>query len=288
MKQIQWFPGHMAKARRLIEEKLPITDIVFELLDARIPMSSRNPMMDEIIKNKPRLVILNKSDLADENITKEWIDYYNDIGVPAISVDSIREDVLNKIYPLIHKILNPLRQKEVRKGMKPRPFRGMIIGIPNVGKSQFINNLAGKTKVKTGNVPGVTKIQSFITTKKDLILFDNPGVLWPKFENEDVAMNLATMGSIKDNLLPLDEVMIYAIKHLMKYYPNNIKTRYKIEISDPEDVLAIIDQIGIKRGCKISGGEIDYEKVYKLFLYDLRNLKLGRISLERVNTDVQL
>ncbi len=286
MKQIQWFPGHMAKARRLIEEKLPITDIVFELLDARIPLSSKNPSMDEIIKNKPRLVILNKADLADEKITEEWIEYYHDQNITALAVDSIKDDAIKQIYPKIKEILRPLREKEIKKGMKPRPYRAMIIGIPNVGKSQLINNLAGKNKVKTGNVPGVTKIQSFITAKKDLILFDNPGVLWPKFENEIVGLNLAAIGSIKDDILPLDEVTIFAIKFLAKYYPEKLKERYGIDVSGEIEPIEILNKIGLKRGCIISGGEIDYEKVYRLFLYDLRNLKLGRISFERVGMDV--
>ncbi len=288
MKQIQWFPGHMAKARRLIEEKLPVTDIVYELLDARAPLSSKNPSMVEIIKNKPRLVILNKSDLADDRITKEWIDYYAEQDIKAVAVDSIKEDVLNKIYGLTLDVLKPLREKEARKGMKPRPFRAMIIGIPNVGKSQFINNIAGKNKVKTGNVPGVTKIQSYITAKKDLILFDNPGVLWPKFENETVGFNLATIGSIRDDILPLDEVVVFAIRYLIKHYPGKLKDRYGIDMENEADATSIIEKIGKRRGCIISGGNIDYEKVYKIFLYDLRNNKLGKISFERVEDNVQL
>ncbi|XFA98195.1 ribosome biogenesis GTPase YlqF [Candidatus Izemoplasma sp. B36] len=280
MKQIQWFPGHMAKARRLIEEKLPIIDIVYELLDARIPESSRNPMLGDIIKNKPKLVILNKSDLADETKTKEWLLKYEKQGINCIAVNSLTGNALNIVYKKTLEILKPLIEKEAKKGMKARSYRAIVIGIPNVGKSQFINNLAGKNKVKTGNIPGVTKVQSYIKTKKDLLLLDNPGILWPKFENEEVSFNLALLGSIKDDILPLDEVCIYGIKFLAKHYPNKLKERYGITIEGEINPIDIMDQIGLRRGCKISGGEIDYDRVINLFLYDLRNLKLGRITFE--------
>ncbi len=280
MKQIQWFPGHMAKARRLIEEKLPIIDIVYELLDARIPESSRNPMLGDIIKNKPKLVILNKSDLADETKTKEWVLKYEKQGINCVAVNSLTGNALNIVYKKTLEILKPLIEKEAKKGMKARSYRAIVIGIPNVGKSQFINNLAEKNKVKTGNIPGVTKVQSYIRTKKDLLLLDNPGVLWPKFENEEVSFNLALLGSIKDDILPLDEVCIYGIKFLAKHYPNKLKERYGIIIEKEIDPIEIMDQIGLRRGCKISGGGIDYDRVINLFLYDLRNFKLGRITFE--------
>lgn len=280
MKQIQWFPGHMAKARRLIEEKLPIIDIVYELLDARIPESSRNPMLGDIIKNKPKLVILNKADLADETKTNEWILKYEKQGINCIAVNSLTGNALNIVYKKTLEILKPLIDKEAKKGMKARSYRAIVIGIPNVGKSQFINNLAGKNKVKTGNIPGVTKVQSYIKTQKDLLLLDNPGVLWPKFENEEVSFNLALLGSIKDDILPLDEVCIYGINFIAKHYPNKLKERYGITIEDEINPIDIMDQIGLRRGCKISGGEIDYDRVINLFLYDLRNLKLGRITFE--------
>lgn len=280
MKQIQWFPGHMAKARRLIEEKLPIVDIVYELLDARIPESSRNPMLGEIIRNKPRLVILNKSDLADKDKTNEWLNKLESEGLNCVAVNSLTGNALPIIYNKTLEILKPLIEKEARKGMKERSYRAIVIGIPNVGKSQFINNLAGKNKVKTGNIPGVTKVQSYIKTNKDLLLLDNPGVLWPKFENESVSFNLALLGSIKDDILPLDEVCIYGIKFIAKHYPNRLSERYGIKVNEEINPIEIMDQIGARRGCKISGGEIDYDRVINLFLYDLRNLKLGRITFE--------
>ena len=287
MKQIQWFPGHMAKARRLVEEKLPIVDIVYELLDSRIPESSRNPMLDEIIKNKPRLVILNKSDLADDERTQEWLKRYTKQGMNCVAINSLTGNVLSIIYKKTIEILKPLVEKEAKKGMQARSYRAMVVGIPNVGKSQFINNLAGKNKVKTGNLPGVTKIQSYIRTQKNLLLLDNPGILWPKFENKRVSFNLALLGSIKDDILPLDEVAIYGIKFLAEKYPGRLKEKYGVTLQGDFDPIQIMDQIGVRRGCRISGGEIDYDRVINLFLYDVRNLKLGRMTFETIN-DVEI
>lgn len=282
MKQIQWFPGHMQKARRQIEEKLSIIDIVYEIIDARIPESSRNPFLGEIIKDKPKLLVLNKTDLADEKLTKEWIKKYESMGIDCIACNALTGNNLNKIYKKTEEILKPLVEKEVAKGMQKRPFRAIVIGIPNVGKSQFINNLAGKNKVKTGNMPGVTKNQSYIKTNSNLILLDNPGVLWPKFEDERVGLNLALLGSIKDDILPLDEVCIYGIKFLVERYPDNLAERYNLKDFTDLTPVEIMDEIGKKRGCKISGGEIDYDRVINLFLYDLRNQKIGRLTLETV------
>jgi len=281
MKQIQWFPGHMQKARRQIEEKLPIIDIVYELIDARIPESSRNPLLLEIIKNKPHLIVLNKADLADPYETKKWIEYYKKIGFRCISVNSLTGNVFTEVYKETQEILTDLKAKELNKGMKDRVFRAIVIGIPNVGKSQFINNMAGKNKVKTGNMPGVTKTQSFIKTKGDLLLLDNPGVLWPKFEDNIIAMNLALLGSIKDEILPLDEIAIYGIKFFSQHYPKELKEKYNIELENLDNPVEILDAIGKRRGCLLPGGVIDYDRVINLFLYDVRNMKLGKITLER-------
>ncbi len=272
----------MAKARRLIEEKLPIIDIIYELLDARIPDSSRNPMLLEIVRNKPILVILNKSDLADDKKTDAWVKKFEEEGHHCIAINSLTGNILSIIHKKTMEMLKPLKEKEERKGMQGRAYRAMVIGIPNVGKSQFINNLAGKNKVKTGNIPGVTKIQSFIKAQNDLVLLDNPGVLWPKFENERVSYNLALLGSIKDEILPLDEVAIYGIKFLTSHYPNAIHERYGIDINLETEPIQVLDLIGEKRGCKVSGGYIDYDRVINLFLYDVRNLKLGKMTFETV------
>jgi len=282
LKQIQWFPGHMQKARRQIEEKLPVIDIVYEIRDARIPESSRNPLLMEIVKGKPILVILNKSDLADPMKTKEWIQKYEQSGMHCIELNSLTGNVFSQVNQKTQIILQGLKEKEEKKGMTARPFRAMVIGIPNVGKSQFINNMAGKNKVKTGNLPGVTKTQSFIKTKGDLLLLDNPGVLWPKFEDESIGFHLALLGSIKDDILPLDEVAIFGIRYLLNHYPNRLKERYGIDADIETPILEIFDQIGINRGCRLSGGDIDYDRVINLFLYDIRNSKLGRITIESI------
>ncbi|MDY0023344.1 MAG: ribosome biogenesis GTPase YlqF [Candidatus Izemoplasmatales bacterium] len=286
MKQIQWFPGHMAKARRQIEEKLKVVDIVYEILDARIPLSSANPMLNEIIKNKPKLILLNKVDLADPNVTSSWVEYYQTHGIEALAINSLTDNLEKKIYQKTREILSETIQKEEARGMKDRPFNAMVMGIPNVGKSQFINNLAKKNKVKTGNKPGVTKIQSFLNAGDNLRVYDNPGVLWPKFDDELTGMKLALLGSIKDSILSLDDIALFGIDYLKEYYPYVLKERYDIDISVINDRIEILDEIGKKRGCLISGGSIDYDRVFNLFLNDLRNGQLGRLSFDRVKEDV--
>jgi ribosome biogenesis GTPase A len=286
MKQIQWFPGHMAKARRQIEEKLKVIDIVYELVDARIPLSSSNPMLNEIIKNKPKLVLLNKDDLADPSITKKWIDYYKSQGIEAISVNSLTGNLEKTIYQKTKEILSDLILKEKERGMTERPFNAMVLGIPNVGKSQFINNLAKKNKAKTGNLPGVTRIQSFLNAGDNLRIYDNPGVLWPKFDDESTGFKLALLGSIKDSIIPLDDVTLYGIDYLKKFYPKSLENRYNLNLSELESNLDILNEIGKKRGCLVSGGEIDYDRVFNLFLNDLRNGILGRMSFERTEENV--
>ncbi|MDD3712051.1 MAG: ribosome biogenesis GTPase YlqF [Candidatus Izemoplasmatales bacterium] len=283
MKQIQWFPGHMAKARRQIEEKLQVIDIVYEVVDARIPLSSSNPMLNDIIRHKPKLILLNKDDLADPKITKEWIKYYKKNAVEALPINSLTDNLEKTIYQKTLEILRDTIEKEAAKGMKPRPFNAIVIGIPNVGKSQFINNLAKKNKAKTGNLPGVTKIQSFLNAGDNLRVYDNPGVLWPKFDDELTGMKLALLGSIKDSILPIDEVTLFGIEYLKKHYPESLEKRYGIDLTALVDNIEILDAIGKKRGCLVSGGEIDYDRVYNLFLNDLRNGLLGRMSFERVD-----
>lgn len=286
MKQIQWFPGHMAKARRQIEEKLQVIDIVYEVVDARVPLSSSNPMLNDIIRHKPKLILLNKDDLADPKITKEWIKHYKENAIEALSINSLTDNLEKTIYQKTLEILRDTIEKEAAKGMKPRPFNAIVIGIPNVGKSQFINNLAKKNKAKTGNLPGVTKIQSFLNAGDNLRVYDNPGVLWPKFDDELTGMKLALLGSIKDSILPIDEVTLFGIEYLKKHYPQSLEKRYGIDLTSLNDNIEILDAIGKKRGCLISGGEIDYDRVYNLFLNDLRNGLLGRMSFERVDQNV--
>lgn len=281
MKQIQWYPGHMAKAKRLIEEKLKLIDIVYELVDARIPESSRNPMMDDITNHKDKILILNKADLADPIITKMWGDYYEKHNIPYVICNSLNDKILADVYQKTKEVLKHLHDKDLEKGKQKRNFKAMVIGVPNVGKSQFINNLAGKNKVKTGNIPGITKMQTFIRAQNDLLLFDNPGVLWPKFSTLDQAFRLALMGTIKDAILPLDEVTIFGIEYLRENYPTHLTKRYGFEIDQDMSTIDIIDQIGRRRGALISGNEIDYERVFKLFLYDIRQGALGALSFEK-------
>ncbi|MDT8337489.1 MAG: ribosome biogenesis GTPase YlqF [Candidatus Izemoplasmatales bacterium] len=286
MKQIQWFPGHMAKARRQIEEKLKVVDIVYEVVDARIPLSSSNPMLNDIIKGKPKLVLLNKIDLADPKITEQWINYYKKQGIEALAINSLNDNLESIIYNKTKAILADEIEKEVSRGMKPRPFNAMVLGIPNSGKSQFINNLAKKNKVRTGNKPGVTKMQSFLNAGDNLRVYDNPGVLWPKFDDELTGMKLALLGSIKDSILPIDDITLYGIEYLKQHYPHSIEKRYNLKLDNLETTIDILDEIGCKRGCLISGGEIDYDRVYNLFLNDLRNGFLGRLSFERTDKNV--
>jgi ribosome biogenesis GTPase A len=281
MKQIQWFPGHMAKARRLIEEKLKIIDVVYEIVDARIPESSRNPMMDQIIQHKDKILILNKADLADPHVTDQWAKYYDQMGMAYVVCNSLNDQIAKKVYEETTKLLAHLHDEDINKGRVKRNFKAMVIGVPNVGKSQFINNMAGKNKVKTGNTPGITKNQSFIKAYKDLLLFDNPGVLWPKFETKEQAFRLALMGTIKDEILPLDDVTIFGIEFLRNHYQKALEKRYGFEIDEDMTTIDIIDMIGRKRGAIMAGNQVDYERVYHLFLYDLRNGALGALSFEK-------
>lgn len=280
MKQIQWFPGHMAKAKRLIEEKLPLVDIVFCLIDARIPIASQNPLLQGIIKDKPTLFLLNKADLADESQNQKWVFSFEKQGIPALAVNSLTGNPIKQVVDKSKAILKNVFEKEHIRGMTERPIRAMVIGIPNVGKSQFINKLSGKNKVKTGDKPGVTKMQVFLKAANELELLDNPGVLWPKIESKDAAMYLALIGSIKEDILPIDEICLFGIDFLIHNYPKGLSERYSLENVKEKTALEVLDEIGIRRGCISKGNEIDYERVFKLFLYDFRNMAFGRITIE--------
>lgn len=276
---IQWFPGHMAKARREVTEKLKLVDLIFELTDARIPLSSRNPMIDEIINHKPRIVLLNKADLADTRKTQEWINYFEKHNVVAIPINSQSGDGLStiriKAKELVHEKLDKMRAK----GIKPRAIRAMVVGIPNSGKSTLINRLAKKNIAKTGNTPGVTKTQQWIKVGKELELLDTPGILWPKFEDETVGYNLALTGAIKDTILNLQDIAVFALRFLEREYPDRLKERYGFD-SIPEEIVEIFDAIGEKRGCLMGGGLVDYDKTADVIIRDIRSLKLGRLTFE--------
>ncbi|MCU6795313.1 ribosome biogenesis GTPase YlqF [Paenibacillus sp. WQ 127069] len=282
---IQWFPGHMTRARRQIQEKLKLIDVVIELLDARIPMSSRNPMIDEILQNKPRLVLLNKHDLADPAVTAEWVAYFADKGLQALPVDSANGNQTKDIMVRCKELFGDKIATQVRKGINPRPVRALIVGIPNVGKSTLTNRLAGKKIAATGDRPGVTKGQQWIKVGSEMELLDTPGILWPKFEDQMVGMRLAATGAIKEELLNIADIALYVVRYLTVHYGASLQERFSIEKlpDDPQDtdaMIEVMEAIGRKRGALISGGRVDLEKASLTILRELRAGKMGRISLE--------
>lgn len=277
---IQWFPGHMAKARREVTEKLKLVDIIFELVDARIPYSSRNPMIDEIIQHKPRLVLLNKADMADKEATREWISFFAEQGIRALAINSQAGEGMRDIAQASQEILKEKFDRLKAKGVNPRAIRAMIVGIPNAGKSTLINRLAKKNIARTGNTPGVTKSQQWIKVAKEMELLDTPGILWPKFEDQEVGMKLAITGAIKDTLLNLQDLTVYSLRFLEQKYPERLKERYQFD-SVPEDVVEVFDHIGKLRGCLMGGGLVDYDKVAELVIREIRSEKFGPLSFER-------
>ncbi|MCY8936229.1 ribosome biogenesis GTPase YlqF [Peribacillus frigoritolerans] len=276
---IQWFPGHMAKARREVTEKLKLIDIIFELVDARIPASSRNPMIDEIIQHKPRVILLNKADMADPAKTNMWLEHYKSQGKTAIAINSQAGNGLNQITAASKNLLKEKYERMESRGIKPRAIRAMIVGIPNVGKSTLINRLAKKNIAKTGNTPGVTKAQQWIKVGKELELLDTPGILWPKFEDQEVGLKLALTGAIKDTILNLHEVSLYGLRFLEKEYPERLKSRYNLDVI-PQETLELFDAVGKFRGCLASGGFIDYDKTAELVVREIRSEKMGPLTFE--------
>jgi ribosome biogenesis GTPase A len=277
---IQWFPGHMAKAKREISQMMKLVDLVIELKDARIPYSSTNPMINEIIGSKPRLILLNKAEMADKKITKDWINYYKDNNIIALDIDSITGYNIKNIIPYAKIVLADEFKKREARGIKKTSIRAMILGIPNVGKSTLINKLAKRKAVNVGDKPGVTKTQSWIKISPELDLLDTPGILWPKFEDEIVGIKLAMCGSIKDDILDLEALSVKSLDYLKENYPDNLMNRYNldnIEI-DSHDLLEVIAN---KRGCILKGGIPDLERVEKLIMNELRDLKIGRMSYEK-------
>ncbi len=269
---INWYPGHMAKAKRLIREKLDVIDIVFEVLDARMPYSSKIPDLDQLIKNKPRLLILTKYDLCDEKETNKWIQFYKEQGYGVLPVNLMdTKNVTKEIISLTERLLHDENEKRLAKGLRKRRARALVVGIPNVGKSTLINRLAGKKVVNVGNKPGVTKSLDWIRVNEDLELLDTPGILWPKLEEETVAFNLATFTAIKEEILPLDEVAVYILKMLSMHSPSILEERYGVTHFDVEEIEDVFIQIGKRRGCLMRGGEVDYDKVITILLNDIKN-----------------
>ena len=275
---INWYPGHMAKTKREIKEKLDLIDIVFEVIDARIPDSSKNKEIESIIKDKPKILIMTKLDLCDEEVTKKWVEYYESLGYKVIALDLINNPNLNLIYRETNLIKENINKKRNEKGLKERRIRALILGIPNVGKSTLINRLVGRKATSVGNKPGVTKQLEWIRINNDIELLDTPGILWPKLDNEKVALNLASMMAIKEEILDSEEIAIYVINTMLNLYRENIVNRYNI--TDTSDIVVILDQIGKKIGA-IRNNETDYEKVYTTVLKDLHAGYLGKVTFDR-------
>ena len=279
---INWYPGHMKKTMDNIRSSLKLVDIVGEIIDSRIPISSKNPVIDDVLKDKPRIMILNKSDMADENETKKWLSYYRKKGYGAVVVDALHSKGLDKIYSVAKEMLADKFKKLEEKNLSAKTIRMMIVGIPNVGKSTFINSISKRKSAKIGDRPGVTKQVQWIKTKNDLELLDTPGVLWPTFEDERIGLHLAFTGAIKDEIMDIENLAFRFIDELNKRDVNILKNRYNLSEDSYEDTLYLMDEIGRNRGAILKKNEIDYFKVANLVLDDFRKVKLGRITLETV------
>ena len=279
---INWYPGHMAKTKREIKEKLPLIDVVYEVVDARMPISSKVIDIDDIIKNKPRILIMTKYDMCDKSQTDKIIKYYKEKGYSVVPVDLIKNTNVNLIIKETSKVSDIINVERKKKGLKPKQsVRALVIGAPNVGKSTLINRLVGKKKTVTGNKPGVTKQLSWIRVGSNIELLDTPGILWPKLENQEHAYKLAALSSVKEEVVDLQDLSIYILHKLNELYPNYLEKRYGITtVSD--DIIATLEEIGNRRGAKISGGEIDYDKVYSIIIRDLKEGLIGPITLDRL------
>ena len=279
---INWYPGHMAKTKREIKEKLPLIDVVYEVVDARMPISSKVIDIDDIIKNKPRILIMTKYDMCDKSQTDKIIKYYKEKGDSVVPVDLIKNTNVNLIIKETSKVSDIINVERKKKGLKPKQsVRALVIGAPNVGKSTLINRLVGKKKTVTGNKPGVTKQLSWIRVGSNIELLDTPGILWPRLENQEHAYNLAALSSVKEEVVDLQDLSIYILHKLNELYPNYLEKRYGITtVSD--DIIATLEEIGNRRGAKISGGEIDYDKVYSIIIRDLKEGLIGPVTLDRL------
>ena len=276
---IQWYPGHMTKTVRMMQDNIKLIDLIIELTDARIPESGRNPDIEKLGNGKARLLILSKADLADERVNRLWQDYYREKGLETVVMDTRARGMAKSIMPAVMRACSAKIERDKARGMKPRPIRAMVAGIPNVGKSTFINSFSGKSLAKTGNKPGVTRGKQWIRMNDKVELLDTPGLLWPKFEDERVGENIAMIGSINDLILNEDELTLTMIGRLKAAYPGLLSDRFGIDesLAGP----AIMEAVGVKRGCLKKGGEVDYSRVSAVMLEEFRSGKIGRISLER-------
>lgn len=277
----QWYPGHMTKAKRMMQENIGLIDLVIELVDARIPLSSRNPDIDELGKNKSRLILLNKSDLADEGANRLWMDYFKGKGFHVLEINARSGQGLKSIQGTVKEACKEKIERDRKRGIKNRPVRAIVVGIPNVGKSTFINSFAGKACTKTGNKPGVTKGKQWIRMNKELELLDTPGILWPKFESEEVGRNLALIGSMNDEILEMTELAADLITFLLKHYREQLAERYRMDdLDDMATPLLVLTHICEDRKCYKRGQEADYEKASSIVMEDFRSGRIGRITLE--------
>lgn len=275
----QWYPGHMTKAKRMMEENIKLIDLIIELVDARIPLSSRNPEIDQLGKNKARMILLNKADLADNKYNKVWMEYFKEKGFHVVEINSKSGSGIKSIQGVVQEACKEKIERDRKRGILNRPVRAMVVGIPNVGKSTFINAFAGKACTKTGNKPGVTKGKQWIRLNRSLELLDTPGILWPKFEDQAVGMRLAFIGSMNDEILHTDELAYDLINFLKNKYASLLQARYEIEPEETDEI-AIMNQIARKRNCYMKGQELDIMKASALFIEEFRSGKLGRITLE--------
>ena len=276
MATIQWFPGHMSKARRQVQESIKFVDFVTVLVDARLPLSSQNPMLTKIVGEKPKLLVLNKADLADPVRLKEWQTYFEGQGIPTLALNSKEQSAVKKVTDAAKRLMADKLARQKERGIRIETLRTMIIGIPNAGKSTLMNRLAGKKIAVVGNKPGVTKGQQWLKSNKDLEILDTPGILWPKFEDETVALKLALTGAIKDNLLPMDEVTIFGLNYFKEHYPEELTARFKqLDLSQeaPDMIMDLTQKLGFRD---------DYDRFYSLFVKDVRDGKLGRYCLDTV------
>ncbi len=280
MANYQWYPGHMTKAKRMMQEDIKLIDLVIELVDARVPLSSRNPDIDELGKNKSRMILLNKSDLADTKKNKIWMDYFTSKGFYAVEINSKTGTGIKAIQGAVQEACKEKIERDKRRGIINRPVRAMVVGIPNVGKSTFINSYAGKACAKTGNKPGVTKGKQWIRLNKSLELLDTPGILWPKFEDQTVGLHLAMIGSMNDEIIHLDELACDLIRFLHVEYNGLLEKRYDIEITDQQEAYEVIEAVCMSRKCFLKGEKPDVMKASSIIMEDFRNGRLGRITLE--------
>ncbi len=282
---INWYPGHMAKTKRLIKEKYDLIDIVYEVIDSRIPYSSKIKDIDELLKNKPKILIMTKKDLCDLKETLKWKEYYEEQGYFVLMVDLTKNDSINELVTLTHEVMNDVQSKRKEQGMSEKQIRALVVGIPNVGKSTLINRMAGRKAAVVGNNPGVTKNLSWLKTKSNILLLDSPGILWPKLASEEVGLNLASMSAIPRDILPVDRVAVHILNKLNDFYPLFLKQRYNIEKMDNDELENIYNIIGRKMGAIVSGGEIDYDRVSRTILEDIKNERIKGVTFDRKNKE---